>query len=191
MVFKVLFERLFKKLVVLAVVYLNVFKFRCKGGVAAVVAPVGVQHPNLRHARVTMLFVLEIVLNMFKVGQGHGQAQGVVQVGQFLFAQRGEPFQYLNVGGLVVMLFQGVRLWSIGHSAVHGVHAVLYNFFALHIAQRPSYHISRCRANNRLFGRIEQPYTLHCTVGTLVELSWQVFNSKHEIFYVVGKFFFV
>ena len=41
-----------------------ILKFGREGGVTAVVRPVGIQHTDLCHRRISVLFLLKIVLNM-------------------------------------------------------------------------------------------------------------------------------
>ena len=47
---------------------------------AAVIGPVRIQDADLRHGRVSLLLVPEIVLNMLKILKGHGKVQGIVQL---------------------------------------------------------------------------------------------------------------
>ena len=57
----------------------NIRKLRCKCGMTAVIGPVGIQHADLRHGRITVLFSSEIVLDMLEILEGHGKAEGIVK----------------------------------------------------------------------------------------------------------------
>ena len=45
----------------------------------AVIGPVGIQHTDLGHGRITLLFVLKIILDMLEILEGHSQIQGTIQ----------------------------------------------------------------------------------------------------------------
>ena len=51
----------------------HIFKLCGEGGVAAVVGPVCIQHTDLRHRRIPLLFVFIISLDMKEVLEGHSQ----------------------------------------------------------------------------------------------------------------------
>ena len=53
----------------------DVVDFREKGGVAAVVGPVGVEHPDFRQARVALFLMVEIVLTEGHVLRRHGETE--------------------------------------------------------------------------------------------------------------------
>ena len=43
------------------------------------IRPIGVQHADLCHRRVPVLFLAEIILNMKKILKGHGKPQRAIQ----------------------------------------------------------------------------------------------------------------
>ena len=49
----------------------NMLQLRGKGGMTAVIRPVGIQHTDLCHGRITFFFVPEIILYMLKDLEGH------------------------------------------------------------------------------------------------------------------------
>ena len=168
MVGQILLECLFQQWAVCSFVKLNPLQLGGEGGVAAVVAPVGVQHTYLGHTWVAVLLVVEIALYMLEVGKGHGQPQRVIQLLQLWLGHRSEAVEYCHIGRLVVVLFQGLGFGSVAHAAVNGVDAVLHHLVALLRGQGAAYHVGRGRADDRLFGGIQQTHTLHGTVCTLV-----------------------
>ena len=55
-----------------ALVEVHILQLGGEGGMAAVVAPIGVEHADLGHRRVAVLLVMEVALDMLEVGEGHG-----------------------------------------------------------------------------------------------------------------------
>ena len=88
----------------------NVFQLCGEGGVAAVVGPVGVQHPDLRHGRVPVLLSPEIVLDMLEILEGHGKPERVVELPQLLLLQVLKAVEDDDVGRLVKLCHQRLRL---------------------------------------------------------------------------------
>ena len=103
---QILLESGLNQRAVLSFVKLDIGQLRSKGRVAAVVAPVGVQHTNLGHAGVALLLVAEITLYVQEVGKGHSKAQRAVQFFQLILGHSGETVEYLHIGRLVVVLCQ-------------------------------------------------------------------------------------
>ena len=69
---------------VIAVRKAYIFKLCGKGSMAAVIRPISIQHTDLRHRRIPVLFLLIIILDMKEVLKGHGQVQGAVKSLQLL-----------------------------------------------------------------------------------------------------------
>ena len=65
---------------VIALVKFYICKFCRESGVTAVVGPVGIQHTDLCHGRITLLLVFEIVLNVKEILEGHCKVQGTVKL---------------------------------------------------------------------------------------------------------------
>ena len=88
----------------------HVLQFREEGGVAAVVRPVGIQHPDLRHRRVPVLLVSEICLNEPEIVRCHGQPETVIQLLQRRFFHRCEAGQRLHILRLRIFRRKSRRL---------------------------------------------------------------------------------
>ena len=77
---QILLIGLLDRLPVIALRKAYVRKLRGEGRVAAVIGPVGVQHPDLRHGRIPLLLIPEIILDVQEILEGHGQVQRSVQL---------------------------------------------------------------------------------------------------------------
>ena len=88
----------------------DVFQLCGEGSVAAVIGPVGIQHPDLRHGGVSVLLPLEIVLDMLEVLEGHGKPERVVELPQLLLLQILKAVKYDDIGRLVKLCHQRLRL---------------------------------------------------------------------------------
>ena len=80
----------------------NIVDFREEGGVAAVVGPVGVEHPDFRQAWVALFLVAEIVLTEGHVLGRHGEPEVLTKR---MRVEQGKAGKDRDVGGFV-----GVRL---------------------------------------------------------------------------------
>ena len=78
------FENLFMVSDILLIGFLNgctiisvfefyILKLRREGGMTAVIGPVGIQHTDLGHERVTVLLTSEVILDMLEILEGHSQ----------------------------------------------------------------------------------------------------------------------
>ncbi len=187
MVCQILSESILQQGLVIALVKLHVRQLGGKSGVAAVVAPIGVQHADFRHAGVALLLVVEIELDMLEVGKGHSQAQRVVEPLQLGLAHLFEAIKNHHIGGLVIVLHQRLGLGGVGHAAVHGVHAVLHHGLALLLGEGAANDICGGRADDGLLGRTEQADALLGRVGPLVELTGQILHRKDKVALLLGE----
>ena len=55
-----------------------ILQFRLECSMAAVIGPVRIQNADLRHGRVSLLLIPEVILNMHKILKCHGKVQGIV-----------------------------------------------------------------------------------------------------------------
>ncbi len=69
----------FQGCLVIALLKGDIFQFCGKCGMAAMIRPVGIQHPDLRHGRIPVLLLFKIILNMKKVLEGHGKGKAPIQ----------------------------------------------------------------------------------------------------------------
>ena len=178
-------EGAFDKRTVVAFVEGDVFQLGGEGGVAAVVAPVGVEHADFRHGGVAVLLAAEIVLYVFEIVESHCQSETVVQGAECCLVHVLETVEDGHVGGLVEDGYEGVGFLLVGKAAVDGVHAVFHHGVALLLGEVAGDDVGGGRFNQRFLVFVEQLDALLGGVGALVELSGQVFHREDE---VVGLF---
>ncbi len=75
---QILPESTFDERTVETVVEMDVLQLGGKSGMAAMIAPIGVQHTYFGHRRVAMFLIVEITLYMLKVSECHCKAETVV-----------------------------------------------------------------------------------------------------------------
>ena len=92
-----------------------------EGGVAAVVGPIGVYHPDLGDGGVPPLVIPEIVLQEFQIVQIHGKTQLVPQSVQRGSVHGGEALHGPDSGGNIVFHPQGLRQLQRRLPALHRV----------------------------------------------------------------------
>ena len=58
----------------------DIFQFSGKRRMTAVVRPVGIQHTDLRHGRISLFLACKILLDMLEILQGHRKTKRIVQL---------------------------------------------------------------------------------------------------------------
>ena len=142
---------LFDGLAVIAVLKRHVLQLRGEGGVAAVVGPVGIQHPDLRHGRIPVLFARKIILDVRKIPEGHRQSQRIVQRLQLRLRKVCKTDQDLHVRGLLINGFQRIRLHHARLSGIHRVDAVGFDLRKFLIGEASRDQIGGRRADDGIF----------------------------------------
>ena len=107
---QVLLVGLLNRLPVIAVREAHIRKLCRKGRMPAMVGPIGIQHPDLRHGRIPFLFVPEIILDMQKITERHSQIQRVIQRFQLRLAHAAEALKDLDVCRILKYRHQSIRL---------------------------------------------------------------------------------
>ena len=188
---EVLLESAFYQRTVVSVVEVHVLQLGGEGGVATVVAPVGVEYADFGHCWVAMLLVVEVALDMFEVGKGHCQTQRVVELAQLKLGHILKTVERDDVSRLVEVVDKCFGLDLIGQAAVDGIDAVFAYGFLLGIGEGSTDDVGRGRLDDRLLAVVEQAAALFGAVGTLVELARQVFDREAEVAASVRKLFLV
>ena len=169
---------LFDGLAVVAVLKFHIFQLCGEGGMTAVIGPVGIQHPDLRHGRIPVLFPRKIVLNMLKIPEGHRQSQRIVQRLQLRFRKMRKAVQNLYVRRLLINGFQRIRLHHARLSGIHRVDAVRLDLLEFLIGEASRDQIGGRRADDGIFLLVQKFHTLHRGIRPLVKLSRQIFHGK-------------
>ena len=100
----------------------------------AVVGPVGIQHTDLCHGRISFLFVLKIILNMKKILKGHSKIQGVIELLSVLSSGISwKPSKIFTSSGSSKCSYQCLRLLHACFSGVHRVDAMVLDRLKLFV----------------------------------------------------------
>ena len=152
---QILFESTFKQWPVVSFVKLHILQLGGEGGVAAVVAPVGIEHTNLCHCWVALLIVVEVALYMLEVGKSHCQAETVVEFFEFRLGHILEAVENYDIGRLVKVVFESCWLGLVSHTAVNRVHAVFHYSLTLLVVEFAADDVCSGTLDNRLFSVVE------------------------------------
>ncbi len=149
-----------------------------KGGVAAVVRPVGVDHADLGDGRVALL-AAEVLLAKGDVGLVHGKAalgDNVGEAGGIELTEALEDLDGLRFGGLDL---QGVGKLERGDTRLDGVHYVVLDGLDVRIGKVALEHIDLGGAHVGALALADELHALGGGVGTLVKLAGQELHGEH------------
>ncbi len=155
---------------------------------AAVVGPVGIQHPDLRHGRIPLLLLPEIPLDMQEILEGHCQAQGIIQTLKVFLPHGTKTIQHSHIPRLFILRDQRLRLYQACQSGIHRVDAVSLDLFKFFLCDIPQNQICHGSADHRLFLLIQESDTLDGRICPLVELPWQEFHGECPCPFRQGQF---
>ena len=105
-----------------------------EGGVAAVIGPIGVHHPDFRDGGVPVFLVPEVGLEELQVVQVHGKPQLIQQFGKTGFIQSGKAGDGLHTGGHIIVHLKGIHGLQTGFPGLHRVDDVMLDL--LHVFRR-------------------------------------------------------
>ena len=143
------------------------------------IGPVSIQHPDLCHRRISLLFVLKVILDMKEILEGHGQVQRSIKLFQLLLFHVFKAVKNLYILRLFKFCHQSLRFRRICLSGIHRVNAVVLNRFQLFIGNISLDHIGCCGTDDRLLVLFQELDTLNCRVCSLIKLSRQIFHGKN------------
>ena len=146
------------------------------------VAPVGVDHPQLRHRGVSVLLVPEVVPAESQVGKGHGKAHGIEICFQLFLVPAGEPGDTGHVRRLFHLHLQSLRLLHGSHPGFHRVYQVPLDLLKLLVADLTLQADDLGGKHRRPLPLGEQLHALSGGVRPLVVLAGQVLCGKHPVF---------
>ena len=147
---------------------------------AAMIAPVGVDHADLSDGGVALL-AAEIRLTEGQVVAVHGKAILLYKGGNFLAVQRIEALQRFDGFGRIVLLAQRLLFGQVGLAALHGVDEVAADAVQLLGRGRAGEEIHARRAHGGPLALTDQLDALLAARRTRVELPRQVFNGDHRV----------
>ena len=152
-----------------------------KRGMAAVVAPVCVNHTQFCHRGIALFFVTEIVPAEQQIVKTHGKAHGTEVSFHFFVIPLGKARSPSHIGRHICFHIQGFRFLHAGHAGFHGVNQIRFDFFHFGIGQIALYRNHAGRGYPGTFTLGEQLYALGRRVRPLVILAGQIFHGKHAV----------
>ncbi len=155
----------------------HLVQLRPKGGVAAMIGPIGVDHADLGDGGIAFLGA-EILLAKLEVVQVHGQTPGCREARQLLLAPLPEAFEHLDGCRLGELHMQRRRRLQRRFAGLHRVDDVLFDALHVLLAERSFQRIDRRRAHLRTLALAYQLHALRRGVSPLVELPRQILHRK-------------
>ena len=165
---------------IISVTELYVSQFCGKSGMTAVVGPVGIQHTNLCHGRISLLITTEIILDMQEILEGHSQAKGIIQLAQLSLFHLTESVKDRHICRVIIYGDQSLRLHQISLPGIYRVDTISFDFSKFFIGNIAYKQIGNSSLDDRLFILVQEFHTLHCRICSLIELTGQEFYRKYS-----------
>ena len=162
-------------------------QFRREGGMTAVVGPVSIQNPDLRHSRISLFLPGKIILNVKKVFKSHSQTQRVIQTFQFRLRHGNKTCKYLYILRLFELCHQCFRFFQSRFSGIYRVNAIVFDRVKLFLADASLNDISGGRAYDRLLIFFQKFHTLNSGIRSLVKLTRKILHRKSSAALFYGK----
>ena len=147
---------------------------------AAVVAPVGVDHAQLGHGGVAVL-AAEVLLAEGQVVEVHGQAVLLQHAAQRVLVRVDEAGEGGDGLGQVVLHLQRFNRVQRGLALLHGVDQIIADGGLLLIVDLAGEHVHHGGADQRAVAAVGQLDALAGGIGALVELAGQVLRRQHPV----------
>ena len=149
---------------------------------AAVIAPIGIDHPQLRHRGISLFLVPEIIPAEQQIGKGHGKSHRI-KIALHLSLIPGDKARHPgNIRRTLRLQFQGFRLLHRGHTGFHRVYQICFDLFKLFLGHI-SFHADHLGGKYGGTLPLRQQLNALCGgIGPLVILAGQVFRGKGPVF---------
>ena len=170
---------------------LDILQYRTECCMTAVIRPIGIQHPNLRHTGIPMLHFFKIFLSMQEIRLTHSQshaAHHLFDLRLILFTKSRND-RYIR--RYAIMHLQRLRLCQHCLSGIHRIDAILLDRFLFFFAQFSMQHIHLGIIDLGILLCGKNPDALHRGIRPLVILSRQILHSKHKIRRIQLDFFLI
>ena len=151
---------------------------------AAMIRPIGVDHPQFCDGRVTVFLIPEIVPAEFQVGQCHGKAHAVIIFFHLVFVPGNKARYPGHVGGHVGLHIQRFRFLQGSDPGFHRVDQIMLDpgKFLVRDGTLESHYPGGEHLGALSLG--QQLYALGRRVRPLVVLAGQIFHGKHPVPFV-------
>ena len=156
---------------------INSGKERC---VAAMIRPVGINHPNLGNSRITIL-TKEVLLTEGEICCVHGKTVTCGKVGETCGIKLTEPLKHSNLCRSSTTHHKSCRHRKIGLTAFDRVNNIFFDPIKHLIRDVSAKNIDAGRTDNGTFFLGNKLNTLCSTVSTLIKLARQILNGKHPL----------
>ena len=184
-------ESLFDRPAVIAFVKIHLFQFRRKGSVAAVVRPVGIQNPDLRHGRIPVRLLPVVILNKLKITEGHREIQrSVKRLKRFLLHVR-EAFKGLYIFRFIKYLAEGIRLFHPAEPGIHRIIAIVPDLAEFFVCKGSLTDVDGRGPDQNFLIFFQEADALHRGIRALVKLSRQILHREDPVFRAGGKHFVI
>ena len=177
---QILFIRFYNRLFIVTVFEGYFLKLCREGGVTAMVRPVSIQHTDLCHGRISLLFVFKIILDMFEIFECHSQIQGSIQLFQCCLFHIDKSVEDFYICRFFKLCYQCFRFYHSGLTGIYRVDAVILDCFKFFVGNSSLDYISGCRFDDRLLVLFQELYTLYGRIRSLIKLTRQIFYGKYS-----------
>ena len=179
---EVVLQSLFHGLAQSALLHVDLVQAGEEGGVAAVVAPIGVDDPQLGDGGVPVLLIPEVVPAELQVREGHGKAHGVEVLLHLGPVPAGKAGDTGHVRGNLSLQLQAFRLFLRGFPAFHRVDEIPFDLLKL-LVRNPALQANDLGGEHG--GALPLGQQLHALGGRvrpLVILAGKVLHGEHLVF---------
>ena len=178
---EVFLQRIFHGRCNIALLHLNGAQAGGKGGMAAVVAPVRINHAQLGHRGIAVFFPAEVIPAEEQILQAHGKAHRII-IALHLLVTPGDKALYPgHIRRHVRLHIQRIGLFHAGHAGFHRVYQIALDFFHLRIREIALYRDHTGRGHTGALALGEQLHALRGRIRALVILAGQILHGKHTV----------
>ena len=177
---QVLLVGILNRLAVIPLLNIHQINGGSKGGMTAMVRPVGINNPDFGNGRLTLLSIPEILLAELQILKAHSKAAAIHELLQCCLIHLVKALQHLYISRCLELHVQGIRLFHGCLPALHGIDIIILNLLhslGIHIAHQHHY-TGGSNLRTLLLGN--QLHALGSGVSSLVVLARQVLHSKHS-----------
>ena len=153
----------------------DLFQLCLECRVTAMIGPVRIENTDLRDGRISLLLVPIVLADEQEVLICHGQIQRVVEYLKIIQRHGSEALEFNDICRFRIIRGQCFRFHLIGDAGVYRIDAVVLYFCKIFIGNITDDHICGSGVNSRRFLLIEETDALLGGVGSLIELSGQIF----------------
>ena len=128
---QILAVRILDRLFIIAIVKYDLLQLRRKRCMTAVIRPVGIQHADLCHRRISFFFVFKVILNMQEIFECHRKVQRGIEFFQRRFVHVDKTIKRDHICRLLKPGHKCLRLFKSGLSGIYRVDTVVFDCLKL------------------------------------------------------------